>query len=191
MVAAALLYAERRLRGAVPFWPTILAKMTGYEDMATPELTVAVRSAQKLSRKLVYAQMYKAQLTALSSLGSGGSSSGVGEAGTSGGGPRDLLQPLPAEWHSAAGQDVQADGGKAGSPSAAAATMGRKVESLELLTQAVQALSTAAKAVAGPGSSMAACLAPTSPSALLAAAQNWSLEEEVRGTAGANADGRA
>lgn len=59
VVAAAVLYAERRLRGAVPFWPSMLSKLTGYEDMATPELTVAVRIAQKLSRKVVYAQMYK------------------------------------------------------------------------------------------------------------------------------------
>ena len=29
VVAAALLYAERRVRGAVPFWPSMLAKMTG------------------------------------------------------------------------------------------------------------------------------------------------------------------
>jgi pentatricopeptide repeat domain-containing protein 1 len=31
VVAAALLYAERRLRGAVPFWPSMLAKLTSYE----------------------------------------------------------------------------------------------------------------------------------------------------------------
>lgn len=65
VVAAAILYAERRLRGAVPFWPSMLSKLTGYHDMSTPELTVAVRVAQKLSRKLVYAQMYKAQLIQL------------------------------------------------------------------------------------------------------------------------------
>lgn len=72
VVAAAILYAERRLRGAVPFWPSMLARLTGYEDMATPELTIAVRVAQKLSRKVVYSQMYKAQLMCLSSpLGQG------------------------------------------------------------------------------------------------------------------------
>ncbi|GIL47655.1 hypothetical protein Vafri_4418 [Volvox africanus] len=65
VVAAAILYAERRLRGAVPFWPSMLSKLTGYHDMSTPELTVAVRVAQKLSRKLVYAQMYKEQLIQL------------------------------------------------------------------------------------------------------------------------------
>jgi pentatricopeptide repeat domain-containing protein 1 len=42
VVAAAILYAERRLRGSVPFWPSMLAKLTGYHDMTTPELTVAV-----------------------------------------------------------------------------------------------------------------------------------------------------
>ena len=29
IVAAALLYAERRVRGAIPFWPSMLAKLTG------------------------------------------------------------------------------------------------------------------------------------------------------------------
>lgn len=66
VVAAALVYAERRLRGLVPFWPSILAKMTGYEDMSSPELTVAVRLAQKLARKSVYAQIYSIQMVALS-----------------------------------------------------------------------------------------------------------------------------
>lgn len=41
VVAAAILYAERRLRGAVPFWPSMLSKMTGYHDMSTPELVRA------------------------------------------------------------------------------------------------------------------------------------------------------
>jgi pentatricopeptide repeat domain-containing protein 1 len=61
VVAAALLYAERRQRGAVPFWPSMLAKLTGYEDLTTPELACAVRSAQKLCRKAHYTQLYKAQ----------------------------------------------------------------------------------------------------------------------------------
>eukprot|EP00798_Chlamydomonas_sp_ICE-L_P016768 gene16768-23043_t len=52
VVAAALLYSERRLRGAVPFWPSMLAKLTGYEDMAAPELMAAVHVAQKLARSL-------------------------------------------------------------------------------------------------------------------------------------------
>jgi pentatricopeptide repeat domain-containing protein 1 len=52
VVAAAVLYAERRQRGAVPFWPSSLAKATGYQDMGTPELAMAVRTAQKLCRKV-------------------------------------------------------------------------------------------------------------------------------------------
>lgn len=65
VVAAALLYAERRQRGAVPFWPSTLAKMTGYEDLTSPELAVAVRTAQKLCRKLLYTQIYRVQATCL------------------------------------------------------------------------------------------------------------------------------
>ena len=61
VVAAALLYAERRQRGAVPFWPSMLAKLTGYEDLTTPELACAVKSAQKLCRKAHYMQLYKTQ----------------------------------------------------------------------------------------------------------------------------------
>lgn len=48
VVAAAILYAERRSRGVIPFWPSMLAKLTGYQDMSSPELTVAIRGAQKL-----------------------------------------------------------------------------------------------------------------------------------------------
>lgn len=48
VVAAAILYAERRSRGIIPFWPSMLAKLTGYQDMSSPELTVAIRGAQKL-----------------------------------------------------------------------------------------------------------------------------------------------
>jgi pentatricopeptide repeat domain-containing protein 1 len=65
VVAAALLYAERRQRGAVPFWPSMLAKMTGYEDLTTPELACAVKSVQKLCRKAHYMQLYKTQSTQL------------------------------------------------------------------------------------------------------------------------------
>ncbi|GBF98291.1 hypothetical protein Rsub_10954 [Raphidocelis subcapitata] len=71
-VAAAILYAERRARGAVPFWPTMLAKMTGYEDLASAELAVAVHTAQKLCRKVLYTQIYKAQATGLAGGGGGG-----------------------------------------------------------------------------------------------------------------------
>ncbi|GMH40845.1 hypothetical protein BSKO_08749 [Bryopsis sp. KO-2023] len=52
VVAAAVLYAERRSRGIIPFWPSMLAKLTGYQDMSSPELTVAIRGAQKLCQRL-------------------------------------------------------------------------------------------------------------------------------------------
>lgn len=39
--------------------------MTGYEDLNTPELTVAVRTTQKMVRKLLYSEIYKAQATNL------------------------------------------------------------------------------------------------------------------------------
>ena len=31
VIAAAVLYVERRARGMIPFWPTMLAKLTGYQ----------------------------------------------------------------------------------------------------------------------------------------------------------------
>jgi hypothetical protein len=46
VVAAAVLYAERRLRGCIPFWPSMLAKLTGHQDMSSPELAVAVSPPQ-------------------------------------------------------------------------------------------------------------------------------------------------
>ena len=39
-------------RGIIPFWPSMLAKLTGYQDMSSPELTVAIRGAQKLCQNL-------------------------------------------------------------------------------------------------------------------------------------------
>jgi len=70
-VAAAILYAERRQRGAVPFWPSSLANMTGYEDLTSPELAVAVHTAQKLCRKVLYTQIYRAQATGLATAAAG------------------------------------------------------------------------------------------------------------------------
>lgn len=84
VVAAALLYAERRQRGAVPFWPSTLAKLTGYEDLTSPELAVAVRTAQKLCRKVVYPQIFKAYVTWLH-----------GDEGTPEAQPDLLVPPLP------------------------------------------------------------------------------------------------
>lgn len=40
------------IRGIIPFWPSMLAKLTGYQDMSSPELTVAIRGAQKLCQRL-------------------------------------------------------------------------------------------------------------------------------------------
>ena len=36
VVAAAVLYVERRARGAIPFWPSMLAKLTGYKVRGAP-----------------------------------------------------------------------------------------------------------------------------------------------------------
>jgi len=47
VIAAAVLYTDRRARGVIPFWPTMLAKLTGYQDMSTPELSVAIKAAQR------------------------------------------------------------------------------------------------------------------------------------------------
>lgn len=48
VIAAAVLYTDRRARGVIPFWPTMLAKLTGYQDMSTPELSVAIKAAQRV-----------------------------------------------------------------------------------------------------------------------------------------------
>ena len=52
VIAAAIMYAERRHQGVIPFWPSMLAKLTGYQDMSTPELSVAIKSAQRLCSRL-------------------------------------------------------------------------------------------------------------------------------------------
>lgn len=51
VIAAAVLYTDRRARGVIPFWPTMLAKVTGYQDMSTPELSVAIKAAQRMVSK--------------------------------------------------------------------------------------------------------------------------------------------
>ncbi|EFJ50581.1 hypothetical protein VOLCADRAFT_116752, partial [Volvox carteri f. nagariensis] len=79
VVAAAILYAERRLRGAVPFWPSMLSKLTGYHDMSTPELTVA---------------MYKAQLIQLAGQ-AGPSAASISVAPELAGGPQGGVPPPP------------------------------------------------------------------------------------------------
>ena len=52
VIAAAIMYAERRNQGVIPFWPSMLAKLTGYQDMSTPELSVAIKSAQRMCSRL-------------------------------------------------------------------------------------------------------------------------------------------
>ena len=66
VIAAAMMYAERRNQGVIPFWPSMLAKLTGYQDMSTPELSVAIKSAQRLCSRLQAGS------------GSGGSSNSLG-----------------------------------------------------------------------------------------------------------------
>jgi pentatricopeptide repeat domain-containing protein 1 len=51
VIAAAVLYTDRRARGAIPFWPTMLAKLTGYQDMSTAELSVAIKAAQRVAAR--------------------------------------------------------------------------------------------------------------------------------------------
>jgi pentatricopeptide repeat domain-containing protein 1 len=48
IVAAAVVYADRRSRGAIPFWPSALAKLTGYNDVSALELSVAIKTAQRI-----------------------------------------------------------------------------------------------------------------------------------------------
>ncbi|KAL4419865.1 hypothetical protein ABPG75_006963 [Micractinium tetrahymenae] len=52
VVAAAVLYVERKSRGMAPYWPTALSTLTGYSLQSTPELAAAVAGAQRLFDKL-------------------------------------------------------------------------------------------------------------------------------------------
>ncbi|KAK9846531.1 hypothetical protein WJX81_006057 [Elliptochloris bilobata] len=52
MIAAAVVYVERRARGIIPFWPSVLAKMTHYEDMTSHELSLAIKAAQRLCARM-------------------------------------------------------------------------------------------------------------------------------------------
>jgi hypothetical protein len=61
VVAAALLYVERRLRGCAPFWPSTLARLTGVQDLNQAEASCALRAVQKLPRKNFLAALYKEQ----------------------------------------------------------------------------------------------------------------------------------
>ena len=48
IAAAAVIYAERRERGAIPFWPAALSKLTGYNDISELELSVAIKVTQRI-----------------------------------------------------------------------------------------------------------------------------------------------
>ena len=48
-VAAAALVADRRARGVLPAWPSMLSKMTGATDLNSPELAAALRCVTRLS----------------------------------------------------------------------------------------------------------------------------------------------
>lgn len=86
VIAAAIMYAERRNQGVIPFWPSMLAKLTGYQDMSTPELSVAIKSAQRLCSRLQASSLSSSSNSlGMSRTGSGlsHSSSGLGHCGSS------------------------------------------------------------------------------------------------------------
>jgi hypothetical protein len=39
---------DRRNRGIIPFWPSSLAKLSGYTDVSALELSIAIKSAQRI-----------------------------------------------------------------------------------------------------------------------------------------------
>ena len=82
VIAAAIMYAERRNQGVIPFWPSMLAKLTGYQDMSTPELSVAIKSAQRLCSRLQVGSAGNGGSPGVSRSSSGlsHSSSGLGHA---------------------------------------------------------------------------------------------------------------
>ncbi|KAI8105723.1 hypothetical protein M9434_000305 [Picochlorum sp. BPE23] len=48
ITAAAVIYVDRRNRGIIPFWPSSLAKLSGYTDVSALELSIAIKSAQRI-----------------------------------------------------------------------------------------------------------------------------------------------
>lgn len=48
IAAASVVYAERRERGAIPFWPSALSKLTGYSDISELEFSVAIKVTQRI-----------------------------------------------------------------------------------------------------------------------------------------------
>jgi hypothetical protein len=96
VVAAALLYVERRLRGAAPFWPSTLARLTGVQDLNQAEASCALRALQKLPRKNILAALYReqaAQVVAGPSSGQAAAPAG-GDPGT--GSPRSAVAAAAA-----------------------------------------------------------------------------------------------
>lgn len=86
VIAAAIMYAERRNQGVIPFWPSMLAKLTGYQDMSTPELSVAIKSAQRLCSRLQASSLSSSSNNSLGMARTGSgmshSSSGMGVGGS-------------------------------------------------------------------------------------------------------------
>ena len=54
IVAAAVVYVNRRERGAIPFWPSSLSRLTGYNDVGALELSVAIKAAQRITSSSRY-----------------------------------------------------------------------------------------------------------------------------------------
>ncbi len=61
MVAAAVLFTERRMRGLLPFWPASLAKLTGIADTADPKFVAAVGLVQQLAGNNLFADVFRIQ----------------------------------------------------------------------------------------------------------------------------------
>jgi pentatricopeptide repeat domain-containing protein 1 len=81
VVAAAVLFVDRRSRGLAPYWPSALAQLTGYAAQATPELAAAVAGAQRLHDRLqVPAALLGFQPAAAAARGGDGGSAAAGSA---------------------------------------------------------------------------------------------------------------
>ena len=46
VIAAAIVYAERRSRGIIPFWPSMLSKLSGYQVHCIPRILETHRKRQ-------------------------------------------------------------------------------------------------------------------------------------------------
>ena len=54
IVASAVVYVSRRARGAIPFWPSSLSRLTGYSDVGAPEISIAIKAAQRIASRNQY-----------------------------------------------------------------------------------------------------------------------------------------